>query len=168
MCMTLPQPTCLHLTAVYPVGQGPILGTRLAVDKVGGGLATCAPVHLFVVRVLVRGVLHDRQAPVEGKGKWGDRWVVFCSKGEAEFWLYGVALTPSSCRPTLIPSTPCSSFPSAAWTLFSVSLLSRNLCSRLCQHMIQRSGLTLTADAAALLTYICAGEGRCSLAGCVM
>lgn len=67
MCMTLPQPTCLHLTAVYPVGQGPILGTRLAVDKVGGGLATYAPVHLFVVRVLVRGVLHDRQAPLRGR-----------------------------------------------------------------------------------------------------
>lgn len=62
---------------------------------------------------------------------------MFCGKGGAELGggrKGGGALTPSSCRPTLTPSTPCSSFPSAAWTLFSVSLLSRNLHSPLCQR----------------------------------
>lgn len=42
-------------------------------------------------------------------------------------WPDWVELTPSSCRPTLISSTPFNFSPSAAWTLFSVSLLSRKL-----------------------------------------
>lgn len=36
------------------------------------------------------------------------------------------------------------------------------------EYMIHGSGLGFNADAALVLTYICAGEGKCNPAGCVM
>lgn len=96
--------------------------------------------HMFVVRVLcvesyMIGMRH------EGEGKVGRENGVLRQGGGGVWGVCGCALTPSSCRPTLTPSTPCSSLPSAAWTLFSVSLLSRNLYNPLCQQLCYFSGL---------------------------
>lgn len=65
--------------------------------------------------------------------------------------------TPSSCRPTLIPSTPLSSVPSADWTLFSVSRLSRNLGETCLLASVHDAG---TESPASELTCICDGARK--------
>lgn len=111
-----------------PGGSGPILGTRLAVDKVGGGLATYAPVHLFVVRVLVRGVLHDRQAPLRGR-----------ESGEIDGWCSAArgrrSLAVWGC--TYAEFLQTDSYPFHALQFFPVGCLDALFCLSLISESVQ-------------------------------
>ena len=108
------------------------------VDKVGGGLATYAPVHLFVVRVLVRGVLHDRQAPLRGR-----------ESGEIDGWCSAArgrrSLVVWGCTYTEFLQTDSHSF--YALQFFAVCCLDALFCLSLISESVEPVILAVVLEA---------------------
>lgn len=134
-------------------------------------------VHMFVVRVLcVECCMIDRR--YEGKGKWGERRWCFAARGRRSVGVCGcvhlrrvladrlvsVRRPAVLCRPLLGRSFLSPS----CLGICTADYVSVRFCFWKWKYMVPGSRLAFPADAASLLTYICAGEGICNLAGCVM